>query len=369
MCCESVLLKLCIILGTRPEIIKFSPIIRECENQALDYFILHTGQHYSYNMDNVFFKQLELPDPKFDLDVGSGSHGEQTGKMLIGIEKILVNETPDVVLVQGDTNTVLAGSIAAMKLGIKVGHVEAGLRSNDRSMPEEMNRILADHCSDFLFAPTDKSKATLIKEGIPVSKIFTVGNTVVDAVYQNLTIAKAKSQILSHLGVTAGKFILATTHRQENVDFKTRFIEIIKGLQLVQTEFSMPLFYPIHPRAKKQLEIFNIDIGELKLVNPLDYLSFLRLESSAALVLSDSGGIQEETCVLGVPCVTLRDNTERPETLEVGSNMLAGTNPCNILKVAKKMLRKPKGWINPFGDGKTSETIIKILSENSCSTF
>lgn len=354
-------MKICIILGTRPEIVKFSPIIRECERLRLEYFVLHTGQHYSYNMDSVFFERLELPDAKYNLDVGSGTHGKQTGEMLIGIEKLLQNESPDVVLVEGDTNTVLAGALAAVKLGIKVGHVEAGLRSYDRKMPEETNRILADHCSDYLFAPTERSKEILIREGIPEDIIFMVGNTVVDAVYQNLAIAQSKKQILDQLGLMDSEFMLATSHRQENVDEKKRFIGIIEGLQLVQREFKVPLVYPIHPRARKQLGIFGIDTTGLMLVEPLDYLEFLQLESKARLILTDSGGVQEESCILGVPCVTLRDNTERPETLDVGSNILAGTSPDRILEAAKTLSAVKKGWVNPFGDGKTGKRIINIL--------
>jgi UDP-N-acetylglucosamine 2-epimerase (non-hydrolysing) len=339
--------------------------MRECERLGLDFFILHTGQHYSYLMDKVFFEQLNLPQAKFNLDVGSGDHGKQTGMMLGGIEKIIQSEKPDVVLVQGDTNTVLAGAIAAVKLWIKVGHIEAGLRSYDRRMPEEINRVLADHCSNYLFAPTIKSKEILLSEGIPEEQVFVVGNTAVDAVYQNLEIAKSQNQILTQLNINTGKFMLATSHRQENVDDKERFFGIIKGLQLVQKEFKVPLIYPIHPRARKQLELFNINTDGLTLVEPLDYLAFLNLESKAMLVLSDSGGVQEETCILGVPCVTLRDNTERPETLEVGSNMLAGTNPKRILEAAKLMVSKERGWVNPFGDGKTAQKIINILQKNN----
>jgi len=356
------MVKICIILGTRPEIVKFSPIIRECERLHLDYFILHTGQHYSYNMDRVFFEQLELADAKYNLDVGSGTHGKQTGKMLWGIEEILQRESPDVVLVEGDTNTVLAGALAAVKLGIKVGHVEAGLRSYDRRMPEETNRVLADHCSTYLFAPTPKSREILLHEGIPENQIFMVGNTIVDAVQQNLEIAKSKPQILNQLCLDEGKFMLATSHRQENVDDKGRFAGLIEGLQLVRREFEIPLVYPIHPRAKKQLELFGIDTGGLTLVEPLDYLAFLKLESKAKLVLTDSGGVQEETCILGVHCITLRDNTERPETLEVGSNILAGTDPARILEAAKVSYAKTKTWANPFGDGKTGSKIINILT-------
>ncbi len=353
-------MKLAVILGTRPEIIKFSPIIRECERLDLDYFVLHTGQHYSYNMDRVFFEQLELPEASYNLDVGSGSHGEQTGKMLAGVEKILQKEMPDVVLVEGDTNTVLAGALAAVKLGIKVGHVEAGLRSYDRRMPEEINRVLADHCSDFLFAPTEKSREILLHEGISENQVFMVGNTIVDAVTENLEISQSKTQILDDLGVEKRKYFLATAHRQENVDDKERFTGIISGLKRVQREFGVPLIYPIHPRAEKRLKEFGLETEGLKLVEPLNYLAFLQLERNATLVLTDSGGVQEETCILGVPCVTLRDNTERPETIEVGSNILAGTRPEKILDVARTICGR-KGWVNPFGDGKTSSRIIDIL--------
>lgn len=356
-------MKIAIVLGTRPEIVKCSPIIRECKRLGLDFFILHTGQHYSYLLDKVFFEQLELPAAKFNLDVGSGDHGKQTGLMLGGIEKVLQVECPDVVLVQGDTNTVLAGAVAAVKLGIKVGHIEAGLRSYDRRMPEEINRILADHCSDYLFAPTERSKKILLHEGIEAKKVFMVGNTVVDAVNQNLEIAKAKSTAAEILGVEPDKFILATAHRAENVDDETRFKGIITGLQMVQVEFGVPLIYPIHPRAKKQLHTFGLDTRGISLVDPLDYLGFLQLESMAKLVLSDSGGVQEETCILGVPCVTLRDNTERPETLDVGSNVLAGTDPKSILEAAKASVGKKKGWVNPFGDGKSAQKIMTILKK------
>ena len=340
-------MKICIILGTRPEIIKLSPVIRECEKLGSDFFILHTGQHYSYNMDRVFFEQLGLRDARYNLEVGSGTHGKQTGEMLIGIEKVLQKEEPAVVLVEGDTNTVLAGALAAAKLGVKVGHVEAGLRSYDRSMPEEINRVLADHCSDYLFAPTEKSKQILLNEGIAENKVSVVGNTIVDAVNQNLAIS-ANTRILDQLGLEKDGFMLTTSHRQENVDDQKRFTDLIKGLQLVQREFKVPLVYPIHPRARKQIELLGIDTSGLRLVEPLDYLAFLQLEGKAKLVLTDSGGVQEETCILGVPCVTLRDNTERPETLDVGSNMLAGTSPSKILEAAKIMCEKKPGLGQPI---------------------
>jgi len=351
-----------IVLGTRPEIIKMSPIIRACERLQLEYFILHTGQHYSYNMDRVFFEQLRLPSAKYNLDVGSGTHAEQTGKMLVGIERVLLKEQPEIVLVEGDTNTVLAGALAAVKLGTKVGHVEAGLRSFDRRMPEEINRILADHSSDFLFAPTEKSKENLLQEGIDDKKIFVTGNTIVDAVYQNLEISKKEINVLNHLGLSENRYFLATVHRQENVDNRKRFRGILKGLELAQREFGFPVIYPVHPRAKKQLKAFNIRVNAVEIFEPLDYLVFLQLESKAKLIFTDSGGVQEEACILGVPCATLRDNTERPETLEVGSNVLVGTKPERILGGAKLMLGKKDKWIDPFGDGKAGKRIVKILN-------
>jgi UDP-N-acetylglucosamine 2-epimerase (non-hydrolysing) len=354
-------LKISIVLGTRPEIIKMSPVIRECERLAVDYFILHTGQHYSYNMDKVFFEELELPGAKYNLDVGSGSHGEQTGKMLVGIERVFEKEKPDVVLVQGDTNSTFAGALAAAKLGIKVGHVEAGLRSYDRCMPEELNRVLTDHCSDYLFAPTGKSKEILIGEGIPEETIFVTGNTVVDAVYQNLEIAERKSKIINHLNLAPKRYFAVTVHRQENVDDETRFFGILKGLERVADEFDLPIIYPIHPRSRKRMREFNLQPRGVRLVDPVDFLSFLQLESNAKLVFTDSGGVQEETCILKVPCVTLRDNTERPETVEVGSNVLAGTDSDRMLECVKMMVVRENSWENPFGDGNAGGKIVEGL--------
>lgn len=353
--------KIAIILGTRPEIIKLSPIIHALKNDKLkniDYFILHSGQHYSYNMDKIFFEQLDLPYPKYNIEVGSGMHGEQTGKMLIDIEKILLNEKPDIVLVQGDTNTVLAGALAATKIGIKIGHIEAGLRSYDRSMPEEINRIVTDHCSDYLFVPTEKSKQILLGEGIQEEKIFITGNTIVDAVYQNLkNINKQKFDLVK----TDGEYFLVTIHRQENVDNIIKFKKILIGLKKVKEYFQIPIIFPIHPRLKEILRKLDINLDWIQIIDPVDYLNFLFLESNAKLILTDSGGIQEESCIQRVPCVTLRDNTERPETLVVGSNILAGTDPEYILQCVKIMLRRKNDWINPFGDGKSCKRIIDVL--------
>lgn len=353
-------MKIAVVLGTRPEIIKMAPIIRELEVRKEEYFILHTGQHYSYNLDRVFFEQLRLSQAKYNLEVGSGSHAEQTARILIGVEKVLQQESPDMVLVEGDTNSVLAGALAAVKLHIRVGHVEAGLRSYDRSMPEEINRTVVDHCSDLLFAPTEKAKAILLGEGIDEG-VFVTGNTIVDAVFQNLEIAKESANPISTL--KPGGYFLATIHRQENVDDHNRFASILRGLDLLASQFGLPVVYPVHPRSRKMMATFGLQTENLTLIEPVDFLDFLRLESNARLILTDSGGVQEEACILSVPCVTLRDNTERPETIEVGSNILAGAVPDNIVRCVKLMLSRENNWQNPFGDGKAGKRIVDILEE------
>lgn len=354
-------MKLSIILGTRPEIIKMSPLIRECEKRNLDYFVLHTGQHYSYEMDKAFFDDLELPEPAYNLDVGSGSHAEQTGKIMEGIEKVIIEEKPDVVLVQGDTNTVLAGTLAASKIHIKVGHVEAGLRSYDRSMPEEINRVVADHVSDYLFAPTELSKQNLLKEGIEESKIFVTGNTIVDAVFQNLEISNKKVNVLNILSLKSKEYFLLTSHRAENVDNREHLGKLFEGISAIQKEYSLPVIFPVHPRTEKRIQEFGFSFKGIRAIRPVGFLEFLQLEANARLVFTDSGGVQEETCILETPCVTLRNNTERPETLEVGSNILAGVEPDRIIKSAVKMMSGKKSWINPFGDGRAAENIIDAL--------
>ncbi len=350
-----------IILGTRPEIIKMAPIIRECQKRSLDFSVLHTGQHYSYQMDSIFFKQLELPKPQYNLDVGSASHAEQTGRIMAGVEKVLMDERPEVVLVQGDTNTVLAGALAASKLHIEVGHVEAGLRSYDRSMPEEINRIVADHISDYLFAPTQTSKNNLLKEGIPEEKIHVTGNTIVDSVYQNLEISRRKADVLADLGLKAREYFLVTAHRAENVDSRERLGEIIRGLVMVKSEFGLPVVFPVHPRTRKMVDSFGLEFDGIRAIEPLGFLEFLQLEANARLALTDSGGVQEEACILGVPCVTMRENTERPETVEVGSNRLAGMSAGEILRAAGQMLCQRGGWKNPFGNGRASSCMLDAV--------
>ena len=356
-------MKIAVILGTRPEIIKMSPVIRELEKRQTEFFILHTGQHYSYNLDKVFIEQLKLPQAKHNLEVGSSSHADQTGKILSGVERVLQQECPDIVLVEGDTNSTLAAALASVKLNIKVGHIEAGLRSYDRTMPEEINRVLVDHCSDFLFVPTEKSRSILQKEGIDEEKLYVTGNTVVDAINQNLKISKSKTSVIDKLGVQYKKYILMTIHRQENVDYRARFASILEGVIRVATTHDLPVVYPVHPRARKMMTEFRLRprSRQIILTEPVDFLEFLQLESNARMILTDSGGVQEEACILGVPCVTLRDNTERPETIDVGANILAGTVPDKIVECSKTMMKREIGWNNPFGDGKAAERIIDVV--------
>jgi len=355
-------MQIAIVLGTRPEIIKMSPIIRYCEERNLDYSLIHTGQHYSYELDAAFFHGLELPRPDYKLDVGSGTHAEQTGKILVGLESILIRDKPDVVLVQGDTNTVMGSALAAAKLNVDVGHVEAGLRSWDRTMPEEVNRLLTDHISRYLFAPTEKAKANLLREGIDEKKILVVGNTVVDAVLQNIEIAHQRSSILRDRDVAPGGYFLITTHRQENVDNQTKLESLIAALEALYSTYAIPILFPAHPRTSKRLREFGLSVPEgVRIIDPQGYLAFLLLEESARLILTDSGGIQEEACILHVPCVTLRENTERPETLDVGANVLTGMDPERILEAVSTMLSAEATWANPFGDGNSGKRIIESL--------
>jgi len=359
-----------IVLGTRPEIIKMSPVIRACGKRGEDFFLLHTGQHYSYEMDRVFFEELDLPAPAFNLDVGSGSHAVQTGAILAGTEKVLQEEKPDTVLVQGDTNTVLAAALAASKsyvrsggCAVKVGHVEAGLRSFDRRMPEEINRVLADHLSEYLFAPTELARQNLTNEGIGDEKIFVTGNTIVDAVHQNLAIARKNTDPVKSMGLSKDGYFLVTLHRQENVDDKRRLAGILDGLFSISAEHGLPMVFPLHPRTEKMIRTFRLKTKGIRTITPLGFLGFLQLESQARLALTDSGGVQEETCILGVPCVTIRDSTERPETVDAGANIVAGFRPDEIVNAAQQMLTRTRSWKNPFGDGKAGERIVGILAK------
>ena len=355
-------MKTAIVLGTRPEIIKMSPIIRECERKRLPYYILHTGQHYSYEMDKVFFEELSLPTVKYNLDVGSGSHAQQTSKILAGVENVLSADRPDIVLVQGDTNPVMAASLAASKLGVRIGHVEAGLRSYDRTMPEEVNRVVADHISDMLFAPTEDARKNLAKEGIERGVTVT-GNTVVDAVNENRRIAEERSKLMENLGLKAKDYILVTAHRHENVDSPSRLKGMVEAMEAVGRETGLSVIFPAHPRTQNRLKESGLSPRNVSVVQPFGYMDFLRMESHARLVMTDSGGVQEEACILGVPCVTMRENTERPETVAVGANMLAGTDPERIQVAVWAMLNRKASWSNPFGDGRSASRIMDLVEK------
>ncbi len=357
-------MKIAFILGTRPEIIKLASLMNDCISRKIDFIIIHTNQHYSFSMDKVFFDELELPEPNYNLNIGSGLHGEQTGKMLMGIEKVLMQENPDFVIVQGDTNTVLAGTLAAVKLGIKICHVEAGLRSFDRSMPEEINRIIADHSSDFLFCPTVQTKKLLQKEGIELNKIFIVGNTVVDALLHYRNLASSKSSILDKLGIYQKDYILLTLHRPSNVDNKEVLENLIMSLAEIIKIYGFHVIFPIHPRTLKMLDVYNISMpANVIITDPVGYFDFINLESNAKLIMTDSGGVQEEACVLRIPCVTLRENTERPETVQFNFNILAGVENKNILTSVKQMLERKLPTKLIYGDGTASRKILDILSK------
>lgn len=354
-------MKVCIIVGTRPEIIKMSPVIHECIERKIDYFIIHSNQHYSPEMDEVFFEELSLPSPKYNLNVGSGKHSNQTGNILIKMEPILEDEKPDFVLVQGDTNTVIAGALAASKLNIKTCHIEAGLRSYDRTMPEETNRIVTDHLSTYQFAVSQTQKDILLSEGSTEDKVFIVGNTITDAVFKNIEIAKSKSDILSRYNLNSKSFVLLTAHRSSNVDTESAFKELLDAIKTIPQEEN--ILWPIHPRARKTLDEFKLEIPKnITLINPTGYLDFLVLQSEAKFALTDSGGVQEECCILGTPCMTLRENTERPETIVVGANRLVGRNSKKIAIAYDEIVSTiNKKWLNPFGDGTSSKQILNVI--------
>ncbi|HKC04981.1 MAG TPA: UDP-N-acetylglucosamine 2-epimerase (non-hydrolyzing) [Patescibacteria group bacterium] len=349
-----------ILLGTRPEIIKMSPVIRELQKRKLGFFIVHSNQHFSSNMDKKFFQDIKLPKPKYNLRLKSRSQGAMVGELISKAEKIFMKEKPSVLLVQGDTNTVLAGGIAAWKLGIKVAHVEAGLRSYDREMPEEINRKITDHISDLLFCPTDLQKRILVKEDVDSKKIFVTGNTIVDAVYQNTKILPD----LSNRYIKGS--ILLTLHRPSNVDNKATLTGILSGVEKVAKILGKKIYFPIHPRTKINIEKFEIKLNKKFFYSlpPLGYFDMLFLEKHSNLIFTDSGGVQEEACILKTPCITIRENTERPETIKVGSNILAGTKSENIVRTAEKILKRKKDWLNPFGDGNSAKRIISILEKN-----
>ncbi len=369
-------MKIGFVIGTRPEIIKICPLIRYCEENNIDHFLVHSGQHYSYNMDKLFFEELNIKQAKYYLKIKSSApfrQGEHTGKMMIKIEDIFLEESPDVIFAHGDTNTALATALTASKITttksytgreIKIAHIESGLRSYDRSMPEEINRQIIDHLSDFLFPPTENAKQNLIKEGLDHDNILVSGNTIVDSVFQNIKISEEKCNILKELDLKKDEYFLVTAHRQESVDVEERLRNIINALKIVQEKYGLKMIYPIHPRTKKMLEKFKIEVPEtITIIDPVGFLEFLQLEKNSRLTLSDSGGVQEESCIFDVPCVTLRNNTERPEAVEVGANIIAGYDPEKIIDAVSKLMESDRKWENPFGDGKSAEKIIQYLSK------
>ncbi len=352
-------MKIAFILGTRPEIIKLSPVIRECQSRKIPFIIVHTNQHFSKLMDAIFFEELDLPTPNYNLGVSyETTHGAMTGKMIEKIEQTLLNEKPSVVVVQGDTNSALSGALAAVKLQIPVAHVEAGLRSYDRSMPEEINRILVDHVSSHLFAPTKKQSDILQQEGIERTLIKVTGNTIVDAVEQSIKLTYSKKHTFKN-----DPYILLTLHRPSNVDSKVTLQKIIKSIENVSKMLHIPIVFPIHPRTQKQFRKFGIKPSEkyINLIDSLGYLDMLFFIKKASLVITDSGGIQEEACILRVPCVTIRDTTERPETIAVGANILVGHSYTDILNGVKTMLQIKGNWKNPFGNGTAGKKIVDTL--------
>ncbi len=365
-------IKVAIIAGTRPELIKLAPLIKLIhEDPDFTLLFIFSGQHYDYNLFTTFLNDLELPHPDVNIKVGSGTHGYQEGTLIMEIEKILISHDPDVVIAQGDTNTVFASALATRKLNKCFMHLEAGIRSFDKRMPEEINRILTGACSMYHLVPTERAALNLLFEGIPRETIFIVGNSIVDTVLQTKELANKKSKILEKIQLNDQKpLVLITLHRPANVDNKENlklFIDKLKDLNQFQ------FIFPIHPRTKKNIEKFNLtrdieNCSNLLVTEPLGYLDFFKLFSRASCVLTDSGGIQEEASIIRIPCITLRNNTERPETIEYGSNVLVGLDMHKLEQELNKILINPnylKGGsgTNPFGDGKTSQRVMKIINQ------
>ncbi len=381
-----------LVVGARPNFMKIAPLIRAIHSQngsdgnPIQPFLVHTGQHYDASMSDAFFRDLQLPEPDVHLGIGSGNHGEQTGRVLIEFEKILLREQPDLVIVVGDVNSTLACALAAVKLHIPVAHVEAGLRSFDRAMPEEINRIVTDAIADYLFTPSPDGDENLLREGMSAEKIFLVGDIMIDSLLFNLRQAK-KTQILKDLGIVDLPYALMTLHRPANVDNRETFSRILKGLLGVASQ--IPVILPMHPRTKKQVHAFGLDgafifhdalpvradsyrndvgwIPGIHCFEPLGYLDFLNLMAHAKVVLTDSGGIQEETTVLNIPCLTLRDSTERPITVTEGTNVLVHDDPQKIAAEVNKVLsgRSRQGTCPAIWDGHAAERIVAVLKEKT----
>jgi UDP-N-acetylglucosamine 2-epimerase len=358
------------VVGARPQFIKCAVVSRALRARHEE-ILVHTGQHHDYGMSELFFEQLAIPEPDLNLGIAGGTHGEMTGRMIESLERVMVKQMPDAVLVYGDTNSTMAGALAAAKLHIPVAHVEAGLRSFNRRMPEEINRVVTDHVSSLLFCPTENARALLAKEGISAGVHFT-GDVMFDSVLANLDRARTaipKAELFAALGFSPaeGCYAFATLHRSENTDDRTRLGAILDAL----SKIGLPVLLPLHPRTKRVLtEDADLALrvgGSLKIVEPIGYLELLLVAGEAELVLTDSGGLQKEALFLGVPCVTLRDETEWIETVAAGANIVAGAEMRAILEAAAKMLARGRRSAlsasaqNPFGDGKAAEKIVRIL--------
>ncbi len=344
-----------VFLGTRPEIIKMSPVLRELRKKRVSFQLVHSGQHYSKELDKVFFRQLELPKPDIQLHAGSGSHAEQTGAIMIGFEKVCKRLDPDLVLVHGDTNTTLAGALTAKKLCIPVAHVEAGLRSFDDSMPEEINRKVVDRISDYLYTPTQGGKTNLLHEGVKPTSIVVTGNTVIDAVKQNIALADKLKMVLPK-----GEYIFLTAHRPSNVDLPQRLRSLVNLADKLASILHATIIWPVHPRTQVMLKRSRIVLSpRFKVLESIGYLETLRYLEHARLVLTDSGGIQEEAYSLRRPILTLRENTERPETLT--ANKLIGLD----LRLAKEGVQFFEGgearWTHALGKGDAGVRIVADL--------
>ena len=349
------------VVGARPNFMKAAPVMAALRRKLnVVQTLVHTGQHYDRNMSDVFFEQLEIPAPDFNLGVGSGTHAQQTAEVMSRFEPVVLEKKPDIVLVYGDVNSTMAAAVVCSKLLVPVGHVEAGLRSFDRTMPEEINRLITDQLADFLFTPSEDGDRNLFREGIAADKIHRVGNVMIDSLVRLLPMAiKSKSNGLPE------RYALVTLHRPSNVDdgqVLKRILQCIAGLRS-----DLGIVFPVHPRTRQRITDFGIDTANLHLLEPTPYAEFLALQSRAAVVITDSGGIQEETTYLGVPCLTLRSNTERPITAELGTNILVGNDTCKLERELSKILNGDvkRGTIPPLWDGKASERIADILTQDA----
>jgi UDP-N-acetylglucosamine 2-epimerase (non-hydrolysing) len=359
-------MKVLLIAGARPNFMKIAPIYREAlKHNQVQCKIVHTGQHYDYEMSEAFFDDLELPKPDFFLNAGSGSHAVQTANIMVAFEELCHNDRPDLIIVVGDVNSTLACSVVAKKLLIEVAHVEAGLRSFELAMPEEINRMVTDAISDYFFVTEESGIANLIREGKPENRIHFVGNVMIDNLFnqvEKLNGDMSKYIASSKIKENLKDYAFLTLHRPSNVDTKSRFFEIVEALNLIAEK--MPILFPVHPRTKKMMDEFNLGLSNnISLFSPLNFKESLFLWKDAKVVLTDSGGLQEETTALGVPCVTIRENTERPITIDLGTNILGGTKKESILKAFEKAIGRPKhqAKVPPRWDGKAAERIWGIL--------